>query len=233
MSNFNFTAGEMLLIDKPLNWTSFDVVSKIRNTLKPLKIKVGHAGTLDPLATGLLIVCTGKFTKRIEEYQAQTKTYTGTFVLGASTPSYDRETKMDAVFDCSTLTPSQLHENCQQFIGGITQEPPLHSAVKQNGERLYEKARRGESVEIRKRQVFVERFVLTNIRENEVDFEVVCSKGTYIRSLVHDFGKALHNGAYLKNLCRTHIGAFNLTDAKSVSQWVELIKDLKAKEILQ
>ena len=226
--DFNFAEGELLLINKPYRWTSFDVVGKIRNSLKPLKLKVGHAGTLDPLATGLLLICTGKLTKQIDTYQATEKEYTGTLVLGATTPSYDLETAIDQSFDIGKLTEEQLRANCAQFIGDIQQYPPAHSAVKINGERLYEKARRGEEVEQRARQVTITGFELTRIALPEVDFRVVCSKGTYIRSLVHDFGKALGNGAYLSKLCRTRSGEFKLEDAYEVMELVNYIREKKA-----
>lgn len=224
---FNFTEGELLLINKPYHWTSFDVVGKIRNSFKPLKLKVGHAGTLDPLATGLLIICTGKLTKKIDEYQAQEKEYTGTMVLGATTPSYDLETEVDQTFDISALTPVQLLQNCRQFIGDLDQYPPAHSAVKMNGERLYEKARRGETVELKTRRVTIAEFELTRIELPEIDFRVVCSKGTYIRSLIHDFGKALNNGAYLSKLKRTRNGQFTLDKSYEVMELVNHIRGLK------
>lgn len=225
--SFNFTQGELLLINKPLNWTSFDVVGKIRNTLKPLKLKVGHAGTLDPLATGLLIVCTGKLTKQIDTFQAEEKEYTGTMIMGATTPSYDMETEVDKTFDISTITEQDIRDNCAQFTGDIQQYPPAHSAVKINGERLYEKARRGEEVELRIRFVTVGEFEITRIELPEIDFRVVCSKGTYIRSLVNDFGKVLNNGAYLSKLCRTRSGNFWLEDAFEVADVVNHIRELK------
>lgn len=224
---FNFTEGELLLINKPYSWTSFDVVGKIRNSFKPLKLKVGHAGTLDPLATGLLILCTGKFTKKIDEYQAQEKEYTGTLILGATTPSYDLETPVDQTFDISYLTSDHVSAACRRFIGELEQYPPAHSAVKVSGERLYEKARRGEHVELKSRKVIITAFELTRIELPEVDFRVVCSKGTYIRSLVYDFGKALNNGAYLSALRRTRNGEFNIADAFEVMELVTHIRKLK------
>ncbi|HXI00352.1 MAG TPA: tRNA pseudouridine(55) synthase TruB [Sphingobacteriaceae bacterium] len=224
---FNFTAGELLLINKPYNWTSFDVVGKIRNSFKPLKLKVGHAGTLDPLATGLLILCTGKLTKKIDEYQAQEKEYTGTLVLGATTPSYDLETAVDHTFDTSSLTLEQISATCSQFIGELEQYPPAHSALKVSGERLYEKARRGETVELKARKIVITIFELTRIELPEIDFRVVCSKGTYIRSLVYDFGKALDNGAYLSALRRTRNGEFDVKDAFEVMELVTHIRKLK------
>src|SRR5882757_5087816 len=223
-----FAEGQLLLVNKPYQWTSFDVVGKIRNSFKPLKLKVGHAGTLDPLATGLLIICTGKMTKQIDTFQAEEKEYTGTMILGATTPSYDMETEPDNKFDISHLTEEQLRNNCKQFTGDIQQYPPAHSAIKIDGERLYEKARRGEEVELRLRNVTITEFELTRIELPEVDFRVVCSKGTYIRSLVNDFGKALNSGAYLLALCRTSIGNYHINDAWEVLELVEHIRSLKA-----
>lgn len=217
-----------MLVNKPYNWTSFDVVGKIRNSFKPLKLKVGHAGTLDPLATGLLIICTGKMTKQIDTFQAEEKEYTGTMVLGATTPSYDLETDVDNKFDISQLTGEQLRNNCERFIGDIQQYPPAHSAIKIDGERLYEKARRGEEVELRLRNVTISAFELTRIELPEVDFRVVCSKGTYIRSLVNDFGAALNNGAYLSKLRRTRSGNYRIDDAWEVMELVNMIRTLKA-----
>ncbi|HEY9194973.1 MAG TPA: tRNA pseudouridine(55) synthase TruB [Mucilaginibacter sp.] len=222
-----FADGELLLVNKPYHWTSFDVVGKLRNSFKPLKLKVGHAGTLDPLATGLLIICTGKMTKQIDTFQAEEKEYTGTMVLGATTPSYDMETEPDQKFDISQLTEDQLRSNCAQFLGEIQQYPPAHSAIKVDGERLYEKARRGEDVELRLRNITISQFELTRIELPEVDFRVVCSKGTYIRSLVHDFGAALNNGAYLSKLRRTRSGNFNIGDAWDVMELVNTIRALK------
>ncbi|MBY0245526.1 MAG: tRNA pseudouridine(55) synthase TruB [Sphingobacteriaceae bacterium] len=214
----------MLLINKPLKWTSFDVVGKIRNSLKPLKLKVGHAGTLDPLATGLLIICTGKLTKQIDVFQAEEKEYTGTMTLGATTPSFDLETEIDANFEIGNLTSEMIYAATAQFTGDIEQFPPAHSAIKVNGERLYVKARLGEEVELRKRAVTVSEFEITRIELPEVDFRVVCSKGTYIRSLVSDFGKALNNGAYLSKLTRTRSGNFKLSDAYEVADLVQYLK---------
>ena len=224
---FHFAEGELLLVNKPYRWTSFDVVSKIRNALKPLKIKVGHAGTLDPLATGLLIICTGKLTKKIDEFQAQEKEYTGTMVLGAATPSYDLETNVDQTFDISNLTEEQIKSVCQQFIGELDQFPPVHSAVKMDGERLYLKARRGETVELKSRKVTITDFEITRIELPEADFRVTCSKGTYIRSLVHDFGRALDNGAYLSRLRRTRSGDFKIENAYEIMELVTHIRSLK------
>ena len=224
---FSFAAGEMLLLNKPLTWTSFDVVGKIRNTFKPLKLKVGHAGTLDPLATGLLVICTGKFTKKIDEYQIQEKEYTGTMILGATTPSYDKETEVDETFDISHITPEQILENRKNFLGDIDQYPPAHSAIKIDGERLYLKARRGETVDLKTRKVTIHKFEITRIELPEIDFRVTCSKGTYIRSLIYDFGAALNNGAYLSTLCRTRNGEFKLENAFEVADLVQHIRHLK------
>lgn len=227
---FDFAAGELLLVNKPYKWTSFDVVGKLRNSFKPLKLKVGHAGTLDPLATGLLIICTGKMTKQIDTFQAQEKEYTGTMILGATTPSYDMETEVEQRFDINNLTHDMLRNACSGFIGDIQQYPPAHSAVKIDGERLYEKARRGEEVELRLRNVSITEFEITRIALPEVDFRVVCSKGTYIRSLVNDFGKALNNGAYLSALRRTRSGDFSVDNAWEVMDLVSFIRGQKFNE---
>jgi tRNA pseudouridine55 synthase len=226
-----FAEGQLLLVNKPYQWTSFDVVGKLRNSFKPLKLKVGHAGTLDPLATGLLIICTGKMTKQIDTFQAEEKEYTGTLVLGATTPSYDMETEIDKSFDISQLPEEILRNNCGQFIGDIQQYPPAHSAIKVGGERLYEKARRGEEVELKLRNVTIMEFELTRIELPEIDFRVVCSKGTYIRSLVNDFGAALNNGAYLSKLRRTRSGNFRVEDAWEVMELVNTIRELKVSDV--
>jgi tRNA pseudouridine55 synthase len=223
----DFTEGRLLLINKPYNWTSFDVVGKIRNAFKPLKLKVGHAGTLDPLASGLLILCTGKMTKQIDTFQAQEKEYTGTMVLGETTPSYDMETEADQHFDIRGITEEQIKEACRQFTGDIQQYPPAHSAIKIDGERLYQKARRGETTELRLRSVTISEFEITGIALPEITFRVVCSKGTYIRSLVNDFGKALNNGACLSKLTRTRSGDFKIKDAWEVMELVNIIRELK------
>jgi tRNA pseudouridine55 synthase len=222
--DFNFAEGELLLINKPYKWTSFDVVGKIRNSLKPLKLKVGHAGTLDPLATGLLILCTGKLTKQIDTFQAQEKEYTGTMILGATTPSFDMETVVDQEFSLDGLTDEAIYAATETFKGDIQQYPPAHSAVKVNGERLYVKARRGEETELRIRAVNVPAFEITRIELPEVDFRIVCSKGTYIRSIVSDFGKILNNGAYLSKLTRTRSGAFLLENAFEVADLVAFLR---------
>jgi len=225
--DFNFAEGELLLINKPYKWTSFDVVGKIRNSFKPLKLKVGHAGTLDPLATGLLIICTGKMTKKIDEFQAQQKEYTGTMILGANTPSYDLETEIDETFDISHLDEENIRANTKQFTGELDQYPPAHSAVKVDGERLYMKARRGETVELKTRKVSISQFEITRVELPEVDFRVVCSKGTYIRSLVHDFGRSLNNAAHLKSLRRTKSGDYDVKNAFEVMELVNHIRQLK------
>lgn len=222
---FDFAAGELLLINKPFKWTSFDVVGKIRNSLKPLKLKVGHAGTLDPLATGLLIVCTGKLTKQIDSFQAEEKEYTGTMILGATTPSFDMETEIDHQFSIADISEDAIYNATMPFKGDIEQYPPAHSAVKVNGERLYVKARLGEEVELRKRFVTVSQFEITRIALPEIDFRIVCSKGTYIRSLVSDFGKQLNNGAYLAKLTRTRSGNFLLANAYEVADLVQYLRE--------
>jgi tRNA pseudouridine55 synthase len=224
----DFIEGQLLLVNKPYKWTSFDVVGKLRNAFKPLKLKVGHAGTLDPLATGLLIICTGKMTKLIDSYQSQDKEYTGTMVLGATTPSYDLETEVDQTFDISQINEVQIKNTCNQFMGDIQQYPPAHSAIKIDGERLYEKARRGEEVELRLRNVTIAEFEITEINLPEICFRVKCSKGTYIRSLVNDFGKALNNGAYLSKLRRTKSGEYTIENASEVMELVNHIRELKA-----
>lgn len=229
----DFAEGKLLLINKPYRWTSFDIVGKLRNAFKPMKLKVGHAGTLDPLATGLLVVCTGKMTKQIDNFQAEEKEYTGTITLGATTPSYDRETEVDQTFETSHLTEQDIREAMKQFIGDIQQYPPAHSAVKVDGERLYEKARRGEEVELRIRNVTITEFQITRIELPEVDFRVVCSKGTYIRSLANDFGKALNNGAYLSRLRRTRSGNFRVENAYEILTLVGHIRELKTQPVLQ
>ena len=228
-----FAEGQLLLVNKPYKWTSFDVVGKIRNAFKPLKLKVGHAGTLDPLATGLLIICTGKMTKQIDTFQAEEKEYTGTVVLGAATPTYDLESEPEQKFTTDHLTEDQIKEACNQFIGDIQQYPPAHSAVKIDGERLYEKARRGEEVELRARNITISEFEITRTELPEVDFRVVCSKGTYIRSLANDFGIALNNAAYLSRLRRTRSGNFKAEDAWEVMELVNAIRVLNPKKSVE
>lgn len=214
---FDFIQGETLLIDKPKGWTSFDVVNKIRYQLRRLtqqkNIKVGHAGTLDPMATGLLIICTGKSTKKLDEYQGQVKEYTGTFTLGATTPSYDKETEVDATFPTDHITPEMIEQTRLSFLGPLDQIPPMFSAIKKEGQPLYKKARAGITIALEPRKITIYEFELTRIALPEIDFRVVCSKGTYIRSLAYDFGGSLGSGAYLSALCRTKIGDFKLSDA--------------------
>lgn len=223
MTAEDYKEGLVLLIDKPLEWTSFQAVNKVRWLLKKSfgikKIKVGHAGTLDPLATGLLIICTGKFTKKIDTFQAQEKEYTGTFTLGATTPSYDLETEVDQTFNISEITSEKIYAATQQFLGEIQQQPPVFSALKKDGKRLYEFARSGEEVEIPFRTITISAFEITNIELPKVEFRVVCSKGTYIRSLANDFGKALKNGAHLSALRRTKIGNFSVENAVSIEDF--------------
>jgi tRNA pseudouridine55 synthase len=232
MDNFpetveDFLDGQILLINKPLGWTSFDVVKKIKNLIRTKyslkKIKVGHAGTLDPLATGLLIVCTGKFTKLISKIQGQEKTYTGTITLGGTTPSYDLETEVDNNYETAHITEELIKESTTQFIGEIDQKPPIFSALKKGGERLYEKARRGETIEIESRKVTVREFTITSIENLEVNFEIKCSKGTYIRSIAHDFGAALNSGGHLSKLCRTSIGEYQISEAIDVETFKKLL----------
>ena len=200
----DYQAGQVLLIDKPLTWTSFQAVNKLRWEIRQAfnikKIKVGHAGTLDPLATGLLIICTGKMTKQINTFQGQDKEYTGTFVIGSTTPSYDLETEIDKTFPTDHITEDLIHDTTNQFIGNIEQFPPIFSAIKKDGKRLYEFARAGEEVDIKSRTVSISVFEITTIEGQNINFRVVCSKGTYIRSLAHDFGKALNSGAHLSVL---------------------------------
>lgn len=208
--------GRVLLVNKPLQWTSFDVVNKLRYKLKMKKI--GHAGTLDPLATGLLIICTGKFTKRIEEFQAQEKEYTGEFVIGQTTPSHDLETEVSQAVDCSQLREEQIFAAAKKLTGTLQQIPPLHSAIKVDGKRAYKFARKGKEIELKPREVTVSVFEITKIQIPVIGFRIICSKGTYIRSLVRDFGIDLRVGAYLSSLCRTRIGDFKLADAKTLEE---------------
>ncbi len=217
MTKEDYLEGQILLIDKPLTWTSFQAVNAlkwaIRRKFELKKIKIGHAGTLDPLATGLLLVCTGKFTKRIIELQGQVKEYTGTITLGATTPSYDLETEVDNTYPTEHITEELIHRATEQFIGEIQQFPPVFSALKKDGKRLYEYAREGKEVEIKSRSVEIHKFEITHIEMPNITFRVVCSKGTYIRSLANDFGKALNSGAHLSSLRRTKIGDFNVDNA--------------------
>ena len=217
----DYQNGQILLIDKPLHWTSFQAVNKLKyllinNVGLPKKFKIGHAGTLDPLASGLLLVCTGKFTKRISELQGQEKEYTGTFFIGATTPSYDLETEIDATFPILHINKELIQETVKQFLGEIDQKPPIFSAIKKDGVRLYELARAGETVEIAFRKTTVHEFEITKINLPEIDFRIVCSKGTYIRSLAYDFGKAMNSGSHLTALRRTKIGEYDVNNAINV-----------------
>ena len=226
-SETDFLEGQVLLFNKPLGWSSFDVVKKARNIIKSAKnirkIKVGHAGTLDPLADGLLIVCSGRFTKRIDEIQGQIKVYTGEITLGGTTPSYDKETEIDEVFETSHITEELIHSTCKEFEGKIMQKPPIYSALKREGKRLYQHAREGTKVKIESREVEVESFKITSIEMPTITFEVICSKGTYIRSLAYDYGKSINSGAHLSKLRREKIGNFSLEDAISVDSFKENI----------
>lgn len=222
----NFIEGEVLLLNKPLNWTSFDVVNKLRYALTKKighRIKVGHAGTLDPLATGLLIICTGKMTKRIDEYQGMDKEYTGTIYMGATTPTYDSEMEPDAHYPTDHITPELLTGAVTKLSGVIEQLPPVYSAIKIDGKTAYQEARKGNDMEMKTRTVEIKEFELTRTEMPEVDFRVVCSKGTYIRSLAYDFGKAVNSGAYLKSLCRNRIGHFDLNNAVTIDQMLAII----------
>jgi len=225
---YDFQAGEVLLIHKPYTWTSFDVINNlrlfIRHNFKIRKVKVGHAGTLDPLATGLIILCTGKFTKRIEEFQAQEKEYIGTFTLGATTPSFDMEKEIDNTFPVEHITEEMIRETAGKFIGAQQQLPPIYSAVRIEGKRLYKHARKGteEEVEIKPRDIYISEFEITKVIFPVVWFRVVCSKGTYIRGLARDFGEALGSGAYMTSLQRTRIGDFHLKEAMSLDEFKEV-----------
>ncbi len=236
--SINVEQGCVLLINKPLTWTSFDVVNKLRYILlrslhkfkeikegEKRKLKVGHAGTLDPLATGLLIVCIGKETKNIDQYMATEKEYTGSFYIGATRPSYDNETEIDQTYPTEHITTELIHQTTQQFIGDMMQLPPLYSAIKKDGVRLYESARAGTEVELTPRPVTIKAFEITKIEMPIVEFRVVCSKGTYIRSLAYDFGKALNSGAHLNSLCRTRSGNYLLSDAHTVEEVVSFIEN--------
>jgi len=225
-----FLSGQVLLIDKPLKWSSFQVVNKlrwmIRKTFNLKKIKVGHAGTLDPLATGLLVICTGKMTKQIDTFQTQTKEYRGTIVLGSTTPSYDLETEINEYFSTEHITNDLIHNTTKQFIGEIEQFPPVFSAIKKDGKRLYEFARKGEDVDIKPRMITISEFEITKIDGLNIDFRVVCSKGTYIRSLANDFGKAMDSGSHLSVLRRTKIGDFNVDNALSIEEFIKQLDQL-------
>lgn len=225
----DFLEGQILLVDKPLTWTSFQAVNKIkwdiRKTFNIKKIKVGHAGTLDPLATGLLIICTGKFTKKITEIQGQSKEYTGTITLGGTTPSFDLETEVNETFPTDHITAELIQDTIPQFLGEIEQIPPVFSALKKDGKRLYEYARAGKEVEIKKRQVTVSEFEITAINLPNITFRIVCSKGTYIRSIANDFGKALQSGGHLSSLRRTKIGEYNVDIAIDPTKFGEMLPE--------
>lgn len=227
---YDFKAGAVLLFDKPMGWTSFDVVNKVRYSLKRLlqvkKIKVGHSGTLDPLATGLLIICTGKFTKRLNDLQGLPKTYTGSITLGGTTPSYDLETEIDEQFPTEHITPESLENARQSFVGPLEQVPPMFSAIKVGGEALYKKARKGIQVELKKRPVEIYRFDIDQTAMPVIDFEVDCSKGTYIRSLAYDFGRAVQSGGHLSALRRTKVGEFKIEDAWNLEEFITYVNDL-------
>ncbi|KAF2512537.1 tRNA pseudouridine(55) synthase TruB [Flavobacterium foetidum] len=226
MTPEEYLNGQVLLIDKPLKWSSFQAVNKLKYLLinkvgLPKKFKIGHAGTLDPLATGLLLICTGKFTKKISELQGQAKEYTGTFYIGATTPSYDLETEIDQTFPTNHIDEALIQETVKQFLGEIDQKPPIFSAIKKDGVRLYEHARAGESIEIESRKTTIHEFEITRIALPEVDFRVVCSKGTYIRSLAYDFGKAMNSGSHLTVLRRTKIGDYDVKNAIDITLFEE------------
>jgi tRNA pseudouridine55 synthase len=226
-----FLDGKVLLFDKPMEWTSFDVANKVRAIVKVKK--VGHAGTLDPLATGLLIICTGKYTKKINEYMGMEKEYTGTFTLGATTPTYDLESDPENFKSIEHLTTEQIHAATEAFKGNILQLPPQHSAIKKNGERLYISARKGEFVEVEPRPVTIHAFEIEKVEGTKVYFKVVCSTGTYIRSLANDFGQALGVGAYMNSLRRTRIGHFSVNDANNLIDFEETVLSLRAAEATQ
>lgn len=228
-AKFFFEQGQVLLIDKPLHWTSFDVVRKIRSTLK-IK-KVGHAGTLDPLATGLLIVCTGKFTKKINEYMAQVKEYTGSFTLGATTPTFDKESNPENFKPYEQITEAEIKKATLKFLGKIQQYPPIYSAIKKEGVALYELARRGEEVELKARAIEINEFEITGIKLPVISFRVVCGTGTYIRSLANDIGYVLGCGAYLSELRRTKIGEMNVNDGKTMEGFMEHLTDITTNTI--
>lgn len=232
--SYNFYTGEVLLINKPYTWSSFQAVNKLKHAIKQhssflvegkkVKPKIGHAGTLDPLATGLLIVCTGKKTKTINELMGQEKEYTGTFLLGATTPCFDLEKEVDKTYPIEHITQNDILNTAKEFTGVQQQVPPIFSAVMINGKRAYELARAGEEVEIKSREIEIKEFEITTINLPEVSFRIVCSKGTYIRSIARDFGLALNSGAYLIKLCRTRIGNFKLSEAQTPQEFADKLK---------
>jgi len=225
MNGEDFISGKLILINKEKEWSSFDVVNKIRGAIKKKfsikKIKVGHAGTLDPLATGLLILCTGKMTKKIDNLSILGKKYLGTITLGATTPSYDCETDVDNTYSTSHITEKLVKSNVNNFIGVTTQNPPIYSAIKIDGKRLYKYARSGEKIKIKSRKIEIFDFKIVKIKMPNIDFEISCSKGTYIRSIANDFGKSLNSGAYLSKLKRTEIGVFKINNASTVNEFIE------------
>ena len=218
-----FLNGKILTFNKPIGWSSFDLVKKIRNLLKIKykfkKLKVGHAGTLDPLASGLMIICTGKFTKKISQIQDQDKTYVADVLFGATTPSFDLETEIDKTYDTKSITLKKIQDNLQEFSGEIEQIPPIYSALKVDGERLYKKARRGEKIIIKSRKVIINSIEIIEAELPRIRLKINCSKGTYIRSIAHDLGKKLNNGAHLISLIRTNIGEFNLKSSLSIEDF--------------
>ena len=228
-SKESFINGELILINKPVGWTSFQVVNKIRWLIKSSydlkKIKVGHAGTLDPLAQGLLIICTGKLTKKITEFQNEKKGYCGTFFLGTTSPSFDLETEIDSKSSIENIDSNLLEATAKKFLGCINQTPPIYSALKFNGKKLYDYARKGEQVKLKKREINIFKFELNSVKLPLIDFEIECSKGTYIRSIANDFGKELKVGAYLHKLIRTSIGDFKLSNALSIDDFQKKIKN--------
>jgi tRNA pseudouridine55 synthase len=225
--NFDFEKGEILLLDKPYRWTSFDVVNMVRNYIRKQlnlrKIKIGHAGTLDPLATGLLILCTGRMTKQIEQFKGLDKEYTGTFRLGATTASFDLEKEIDQDFPWQHITEEDIRIAALNLTGSQDQLPPIFSAVKVKGRRAYKYARNDQELVIPVKQIHISMFDITSVRLPDVDFKIACSKGTYIRALARDFGKLLNSGAHLTSLCRTRIGPYHLRDAYTLEQLKELM----------
>jgi len=233
-TEIDYLKGGLLLIDKPYEWTSFDVVNKLRSAIfrkHDKRLKVGHAGTLDPLATGLLIICTGALTKKIDEYQAQEKEYEGVFYVGATRPSYDKETEIDNTYPVEHITEEMLQQAAKTFVGEIEQIPPAHSAIKVDGKRAYEKARKGVDVKMSPRQVYIKEMEVKRLDANHIAFRVVCSKGTYIRSLARDLGQKLGSGAYLDSLIRTRIGDFRLVQAMQLPEALNLFA-IQANEAL-
>ena len=230
MTKEELLSGTVFLVNKPYTWTSFQVVKKIKNAIRKEyeipKIKIGHAGTLDPLATGLLIICTGKFTKKIDEYQAQEKEYTGSFILGATTPSFDLELPIDKEYPTTHISEENIRQIASNFLGEQKQIPPIFSAVKVDGKRAFDYARNKEEVEIKPKVITIKAFDIENIEMPKVDFRIVCSKGTYIRSIVRDFGERLDSGAHLSSLCRTRIGEYHLKNAKELTEILNILKSV-------